>query len=980
VPWPGAPRIDLTTRMSEVHALLLTDIVDSTQLAETIGDAAAAALGAAHDRMARDLLRAWSGREIDKTDGMLMLFDSAADAAAFAVAYHAALALLPVPLKARAGLHVGALILRANPPQDVARGAKPLEVEGIAKPVAARIMSLALGGQTLLSAEARAALGPSALRVQSHGHWRIKGVAEPVELFELGDTSAPFTPPPDSAKVYRVVRSGELWLPLRELRHSLPAERDAFVGRHDVLLDLARRFEAGARLVSVLGIGGTGKTRLATRFAWTWLGDFPGGTWFCDLAQASNVDGIVHAVAQCLDVPLGIDDPVVQLGHAIAARGPCLLILDNFEQVARHAQSTLGRWLDRAPEARFLVTTREVLGLPGEEALALAPLGPADAAALFTRRAASARRDFKPAAEDAATIPQLVRLLDGLPLAIELAAARVRVMSPAVLLARMDQRFKLLVAAGGRRDRQATLRAAFDWSWELLSDAEKAALAQLSVFEGGFTLEAVESVLDLSGCEGSHWPVDVLQSLVDKSFVRRAQGERFDLLNSVQDYAAEQLRTVTAAKGRGEAVRGRAERAHCAYFAALHTDVAIDIDNLVLACRRSVHIADAGLAAAVLENTWAVLELRGPFRLGVNLADAVLPLPADPADHARILRVAGLAALACGMRARARLHFESAASAALVAQHPIARAYAECHLGSLLADEGLLAEARSLHQRALSAARDAGDAELLCLIGNAVATRLMDHGELDQARPCFEEALQVARRSGKLRWEGGLLGNLGNLEAELGRPDEAGARYAAALAVARRVGDLKFTGNTLSNIGLLNHQLGRHDVAKTHFDEALAIARQIGHVRLEAVVLCNLGIYFDAIDQPEQASPHFDQSLSISRELNDRRSQGQALGYLGLMHARMRDFAAARRCMNEGESLLREAADPVSLALLLCARAEAEHMAAQPAAAALHLAEADSLALAAGAGGESELGMALARARRALSDAGAAPATAPTGC
>ena len=134
-----------------------------------------------------------------------------------------------------------------------------------------------------------------------------------------------------------------------------------------------------------------------TRFAWIWLGEFPGGAWFCDLSQARNVDGLVHAVAQGLDVPLGKDDPVVQLGHAIAGRGPCLVILDNFEQIARHAEDTLGRWLDRAAEARFLVTTREVLGLPGEEALALAPLAPRDAAALFMQRAASAKHDSSPA-------------------------------------------------------------------------------------------------------------------------------------------------------------------------------------------------------------------------------------------------------------------------------------------------------------------------------------------------------------------------------------------------------------------------------------------------------------------------------------------------------------------------------------------------------------------------------------------------------
>src|SRR5262249_45979540 len=153
---------------------------------------------------------------------------------------------------------------------------------------------------------------------------------------------------------------------------------------------------------------------------------------------------------------------------------------------------------DRACEARFLVTTREILGVAGEQTIALPPLPKGEAASLFVRRAESAKPNFRPTLEDDAAIAELARLLDGLPLAIELAAARVRVMSPQSLLARMSERFKVLASTGERRDRQATLRATFDWSWDLLSAADRAALAQLSVFEGGFTLESAEAVLDLS--------------------------------------------------------------------------------------------------------------------------------------------------------------------------------------------------------------------------------------------------------------------------------------------------------------------------------------------------------------------------------------------------------------------------------------------------------------------------------------------------
>src|SRR5437867_2596747 len=176
--------------MSEVRALLLTVVVDSRQLSGLLGEAELAALWAAHDRHARDLLPARRGREIDKTDGMLLLFEAAADAVAYAMAYQRALAALNPPLKARAGVHVGPVILRENSPSDVARGAKPLEVEGTAKAVAARVMAIANGGQTLLSADARNALGGITQRVESHGHWRMKGIAEPIEVFEVGEADA----------------------------------------------------------------------------------------------------------------------------------------------------------------------------------------------------------------------------------------------------------------------------------------------------------------------------------------------------------------------------------------------------------------------------------------------------------------------------------------------------------------------------------------------------------------------------------------------------------------------------------------------------------------------------------------------------------------------------------------------------------------------------------------------------------------------
>lgn len=965
--------------MPEIAALLLTDIVDSAALAQRLGDAPMARLWAAHDRLARELLRAWRGREIDKTDGFLLLFADARDALGYALAYHRALATLDVPLKARAGLHVGEVTMRETPAADVLLGAKPVEVDGVSKPIAARVMSTALGGQTLITAATRDALGAVPQRVLSHGHWRVKGLPMPLELLEVGDDDAPFTPPPDADKVYRVVKKGELWLPARELRHSLPAERDAFVGRRSTLLDLARRFENGARLVSLLGIGGGGKTRLATRFGWVWMGDYPGGVWFCDLAPARTVEGLYSAVAQGLQLPLGVEDPLDRIGRAIAGRGACLVILDNFEQLARHAETTLGRWLDMAAEARFLVTTREVLGIPGEETLALAPLQAADAEALFRRRAAAAKRDFDPGPEDEAAIAPLVKLLDGLPLAIELAAARVRMLPPKALLARMSERFKLLASGGGRLDRQSTLRAAFDWSWDLLTVAEKVALAQLSVFEGGFTLAAAEAVLDLSALDDAPWTVDVLSSLVDKSFVRPLADERFDLLVSVQAYAAEHLQTDGRYPGSGAAALAAAQLRHADWFAALGPAGATqgacaDLDNLVVACRRAVLAGRAEQAAGALDGAWAALSLRGPFAAGVDLADPVCALP-DLSGHAaaRAHAARGFALEASGRRAEASAELDTALALARSASDKPCEAAVLVRQGGLYARQGQAQAARGAHTQALTLARSLEDGSLACAALNGLGTVDFEQGQMEPARQHWEAALAEAKRTADRRWQGHLLGNLGNLQASLGRMDEAHRLCTDALQIARALGDRQREGNTLCNLGMQHLLQGRLDEAAGALQAALHVARELGHQRLECTAQNNLGLVCMGLSRFGDAVLHHEAALRVADGMGDRRMQGQFLGHLGLAQARGGAFDAARHSLRRGLDLLRATADPMSLALLLCQQAECAWLAADSTAAVQAWHEAQTLARQVGAGAESELELALARLTGLLH------AAAPTG-
>jgi len=442
----------------------------------------------------------------------------------------------------------------------------------------------------------------------------------------------------------------------------------------------------------------------------------------------------------------------------------------------------------------------------------------------------------------------------------------------------------------------------------------------------------------------------------------------------VQEYAAEQLRGQGGFPGSGARARERAEHAHCAHFAGLDAAAAmaqggVEIDNLVAACRRALRLGDAALGTACLHNAWAVLDLRGPFRLGLELAEALLPLTSTPGQQASVHVVAMRASRACGLRELEEQHAEAALRAAREAGDRSAEARALGFRVSLLAHAGRTEEARSVAVQAVQTAATVGDAALNCDALNGLGSFLIDHGDFDGAHERYQDALRIARAAGLAHWEGGILGNLGNLDLDMGRPADARANLSAAIDVARCAGDLKFVGNNLSNLGWLEHLAGNTAAAGAHYAEALRIAREIGHRQLECIVLCNLGLHLDALGQGANALTTLEQAVTVARELRDRRSEGQFLGYFGLALARQGRFAQARSAMDAGEALLEELTDPFNLALLLCARAELEQLADQADAARRYLERAQRLAQGLAAGASSELGLALARAQGVLGQA-----------
>jgi predicted ATPase/Tfp pilus assembly protein PilF len=589
--------------------------------------------------------------------------------------------------------------------------------------------------------------------------------------------------------------------------------------------------------------------------------------------------------------------------------------------------------LSRAPLAKFLVTTREVLGVVGEEVLALAPLQAKDAVSLFLRRAESAKQGLAINDADNSSIEKLVTMLDGLPLAIELAAARMRVMTTSDLLTRMNERFNLLSSRSGRQDRQATLRAAFDWSWDLLDASEMSALTQLSVFEGGFNLQSAQAVVALELRAGSLDVVDIVCLLVDKSFVRSLDNGRFDLLESVREYAAEHLRTTGRFSGSGEGAAMAAKMRHWCYFSGLDeraatADRGVEVNNLVAACQRAAAAGDADAAVGALVGAWYVLSLTGPFRAGVELAASVATMEGlNERQRAEIDWVAACALDLLGQVTQARAHLESGLALSRAADYRQGEVRLLLTLATQQVAQGQLDQALLDLNRALTMAESLNDKTLQCKVLLALG-RLADlQAKHAQAHGHYASALGIARVIGDKRMEGGLLGNLGGLHHEHGRFEEACQHYEQALALARQVGDRRWEGNARCNLGLLHHEQGQSAQALLDFQKALSLASEVGYVRLQGTVLCNMGIAMEALLQHSDALTHYSKAITFAQDLGDRRLEGQFRGYLGLLHARMNNFAEARNCLITGEAMLLEVVDHIGLALLLCARAETEYLA-----------------------------------------------------
>lgn len=662
----------------------------------------------------------------------------------------------------------------------------------------------------------------------------------------------------------------------KQARTNLPVERGAFVGRVKLLEEIGRSLDAGKRWVTLTGPEGIGKTRLALRAAAVELARFgpQGGVWLVDLRGAESALGVVHALLLALgtlpEPGAGLGVEQARLNEALRHGGATLFLLDGADGCRGETGFVVTELLRVVPDVAFLTTARQALGAPQEVEVKVGPLklakqtgdarslASAEGVALFVERAAEARRGFTPTPADLQACAQIVRHLDGVPQAIEIAAARTRALSPRELVERLPRKVTLL-----EKERRSALAGAVAWSVDLLAPWERAALAQCAVFQGGFDLEAAVHVLDLSDQADAPGVPAALESLLEKALVRVVEPPRGSAHWPDDEVPLEERRFDLPAAVR-EAAEGRLEpgvprdtlqNRHAAHYLTvasawaegvdghggmtLRRRLESDADNLIAVARRALaaetqtltSITTALRAALALE---PVLTMRGPHELFTELLDRALA-PADIVGVPYALR---------------------------------ARAY----------------EARARARRA--------------------------RHELKSSHEDLTAALACARRAKDRLLEARAIANLGTHWLLVGRLDKAAADYELATEMLDEVGDRKVTGRALGFYGLLDQQRGDVPAAVRRYADAIRAHRDVGDRRWEGIHTGQLGAAYLELGQLPDARQCLKRALAIHRELQNRRNEGIVYSWLGDLYAAEGEMEDARVAWERAVHLHRQVGDP----------------------------------------------------------------------
>lgn len=805
--------------------LVFTDIQDSSEYSERYR-ADYEPVRAMHFQILRDAMARWNGHEVSTAgDALFLVFQSAADAVQWAVDAQRSLArhdwpklrmaqlpeseVVRVAVLIRIGMHTGEPFLTHN--------AGRSDYFGPTVNRAARVSSAAYGGQVLVSAATHSLVRqsiPSEITFRDCGMHRLKGVGEEqLWQIEATDLIAEFPP----LKTFD------------PNKHNLPIPSSPYLGREQEMKNWAERLlDPAVRLLTLTGFGGMGKTRSALHLAELSLDDFADGVCWVEAEEAHTGEELLQRIAASLHLPLHPEMHVRDQVSKFFRERSALLVLDNLEQVI-NAGRAVKELLTHAPKLKLLVTSRRALEIQEERVVEVSPLPATEAAELFVNRVRDRQPAFELNAENQADVDELCRRLDGVPLALELAASRIATLSPRQMLQRLNERFKLLqTRSPDLPDRQRALRAAIDWSYDLLSDDDKSLFTQASVFAGGFTVEDAEAV-----CEA----FDVLEGIAElrvHSLLRSetdpgTQETRFTMFNSLREYAQEKLNE----GGTGDETRLR----HARYFSKF-------------AAERLSKKRSAQEAAALLSLDTNVDNLRAAMEYAFGIHELEL--------FARLGLALGVTTNMRGYAAEAITYVQ----AAVDALRPLADGHASL-LGELLEELGWMSIAQE------SGGAEAAGCEALEVwtklgdrVGQARTERLlgfaaMETRDYESARVYFAKALEVPP-SAEAEVE---LANVYDLRGVLEYKDPEGdleqaARYLReALDRRRKLQDMRGLAETLNNLGVLAYQQEDWPAATTYYLEALQHELELLNWFAVARSLYNLAEAAQAQGDLERALP-----------------------------------------------------------------------------------------------------------------------------
>src|SRR5579871_3380539 len=814
-----------------------TDIQGSTRLWEQHPQAMRVALPR-HDALLRETIEANRGI-VFKTvgDAFCAAFATAPDAlkAALAAQQRLLSEVWPEPatLRVRMALHTGVAELWDN--------------DYFGQPLnrVARLLGAGHGGQILLSHVIQELLRdtlPPGASLQDMGEHALRGLGRPERIFQLLYPGLPSEFPPLKSLDY--------------LPNNLPQQDTSFIGREQETAEVKALLEQ-SRLLTLTGSGGSGKSRLALQVAAEALEQFPEGVWLVELAALSDPALVPHTVASILRIREQAGKTLIHSLVETLKTKHMLLLLDNCEHLLVACAQLADALVRACPNVKILASSREALGIAGEQtyrvptlslpdpqqAANVASVSRSEAVQLFIERARLLKSDFVVTDPIAPALASVCHRLDGIPLAIELAAARIRSLSVQAIAARLDDRFHLLT--GGSKlvmPRQQTLQAAIDWSYDLLTEPERALLARLSVFAGGWTLEAAEQVgagdISPHGSIEAEDIFEVLTSLTDKSLViadTEREKARYRLLETVRQYAGDRL----------------AEREERAEFRARHRD-----HFLALAEEANEKLAGPEQAhwLAVLEEEHDNLRLALAFCLE------------EPEGGEAGLRLG--AALqefwwTRGHLSEGREHF-----AALLA-HPGAQAHTRMRANALNGAavlayyQGDYASARARFEECLAIHRELGKGLGIAAALSNLGSVLFEQGEYASARALFAESLEILRTQGDRLSMAYSLGNLGNVAFLQGDYASARTMQEECLAIQREFGDRQGIANSLSNLGNIAFAQGDYPLARSLFVQGLAIQREMGNRRGIAASLEAFGSLAVTEQRPERAARLWGATLTL---------------------------------------------------------------------------------------------------------------------